>query len=138
MLVTFSCLFSSFSFSYLVCCRYFEGIMTKRVERPSVLLEEIDNTIRDVVFECFVLSCYGSTMSPSKSPTHWFLHVDIMDIVGTTTITVTVKGNLVKTHVDTLKRGKFLRMENFNVRSRSDYDKGDSDWSIEISTATKV
>ena len=55
---------------YLVCHRSFEGIMTKRVERPTVLLEEIDNAIRDVGFECFVQSCYGSTMSPSKSSTH--------------------------------------------------------------------
>ena len=112
--------------------------MAKRAERPTVLLEEIDNTIRDVVFECFVLSCYGSSMSPSKSPTHWFFHADVTDTVGTTTITVTVKGNLVKTHVDKLKRGKFLRLENFSVRGRSDYDKGDSDWTIDISTATKV
>ena len=48
------------------------------------------------------------------------------------------EGKLVKTHVETLKRGEFLRLENFGVRSRSDYDKRDSDWSIDISTATKV
>ena len=83
-----------------MCHCSFGGIITKRVEIPTVLLEEIDNAIQDVVFECFVLSCYGSTMSPSKSPTHWFFHVDVTDIVGTTTIIVTVKGNLVKTHVD--------------------------------------
>ena len=49
--------------------------MTKRAERPTVLLEEIYNAIRDVGFECFVLSSYGSTMSPSKSPTHMFFNV---------------------------------------------------------------
>ena len=46
--------------------------MTKQTEHPAVLLEEIENAIRDVGYECFVLSSYGSTMSPSKSPTHWF------------------------------------------------------------------
>ena len=66
-------------------------------------------------------------MSPSKSSTHWFLHADVTDTVGTTTITVHVKGNLVKMHVDKLKRGKFLQLENCNVRGRSDYEKGDSD-----------
>ena len=121
-----------------MCHRSFEGIMTKRVERPTVLLEGIDNAIRDVGFECFVLSCYGSTMSPSKSSTHWFLHADVTDTVGTTTITETVKGNLVKTHVDKLKREKFLHLENCNVRGQSDYDKGDSDWIIDIPTATKI
>ena len=61
-----------------------------------------------------------------------------MYTVGTTTITETVKENLVKTHVNKLKRGKFLRLENFSVRGRSNYDNGDSDWTIDISTATKV
>ena len=95
--------------------------MTKRAKRPTILLAEIYNALLDVGFECFVLSSYGSTMSPSKSPTHWFFHADVTDTIGTTTITVTVKGNFVKTHVDKLKRG------NFSVKGRSDYDKGDSD-----------
>ena len=112
--------------------------MTKRAEHPTVLLEEINNAIHDVVFECFVLSCYGSTISPLKSPTHWFFHANVTDIVGTTTIIIIVKENLVKTHVDKLKRGKFLRLENFRVRGRSYYDKGDPDWTIEIYNATKV
>ena len=40
--------------------------------------------------------------------------------------------------MDKLKRGKFLRLENFSVRGWSDYDKGDSDWTIDISIATEV
>jgi hypothetical protein len=40
--------------------------------------------------------------------------------------------------MDKLKRGKFLRLENFSGRGRSGYDKGDLDWTIDISTATKV
>ena len=31
-----------------------------------------------------------------------------------------------------------LRLENFRVIGRSDYDKGDLDWTIDISTAAKV
>ena len=85
------------------------GIITKRAERPTVLLEEIDNAIRGVGFECFVLLSYGSTMSPLKSPTHRFFHADVTDTVGTKTMTVNVNINLVKMYVDKLKRGKFLR-----------------------------
>lgn len=65
--------------------------MTKRVERPTVLLEEIDDAIRDVSFECFVLSSYGITMSPSRSPTHCFFHAYVTNTVGTTTTTITIK-----------------------------------------------
>ena len=52
-------------------------------------------------------------MSPSKSSTHWFFYADVTNIVGTTTITVIVKGNLVKTHVNKLKRGKFFAIGEF-------------------------
>jgi hypothetical protein len=110
----------------------------KRVVRTTVLLEEIDNVIQDVVFECFVLSCYASTMSPSKSPTHWFFYAYVTDTIGTTTIIIIVKKTLVKTHVDKLKRKMILWLENFSVRGRSYYDKGDSDWTIDITTTTKV
>ena len=77
-------------------------------------------------------------MSTSKFPTRWFFHADVTDTIGITTITVTMKENLVKTHVNKRKRENFLRLQNFSVRGRSNYDKGDSDWTIDISTATKV
>ena len=54
-------------------------------------------------------------------------HAYVTDIVGTTTINVIVKENLVKTHVDKLKKRKFLQLENFSVRGQSDYEEGDSD-----------
>ena len=53
-------------------------------------------------------------------------HADVTDTVGTTTITVTLKENLIKMHVDKLNREKFLRLENSSVRGRFDYDKGES------------
>ena len=84
------------------------------------------------------VSSYGSTMLPSKSPSHWFFYADVTDTFGITTIIEPVKENLVKMHVDKLKRGKFLRLENFSVRGQSDYDKGDLDWTIDTSIARKV
>ena len=50
--------FVSFACCYLMCHRSFEGIMTKRAEYPTLSLKQIDNAIRVVGFECFVLSCF--------------------------------------------------------------------------------
>jgi hypothetical protein len=67
-----------------------------------------------------------------------YLHADVIDIVGTTTITVSIRGSLIKTHVEFIKKGCFLRLKNFFVKAKKNYDKGDSNWTIELSTAMKV
>jgi hypothetical protein len=58
--------------------------------------------------------------------------------VGTTIITVNIKGVLIKKHVEFKKKGCFLQLQNFFVKAKTKYDKGDFDWMIEISTTTKM
>jgi hypothetical protein len=58
--------------------------------------------------------------------------------MGTTTIIVKIKGGLIKTHVEFIKKGCFLQLENFFMKAKTDYDKGDFNWKIELSTTTKV
>ncbi len=67
-----------------------------------------------------------------------YLHVDVIDIVRTTTITVNIKGGLIKTHSKFIKKGSFLRLKFFFVETKTNYEKGGSDWMIELSTTTKV
>jgi hypothetical protein len=67
-----------------------------------------------------------------------YLHVDVIDIMGTTTITVNIKGGLIKTHVKFTKKCCFLRLEIFSMKAKTNYDKGDSNWTIELSTTIKV
>jgi hypothetical protein len=57
--------------------------------------------------------------------------------MGTTTINVSIKGALIKTHSKLIEKGNFL-LENFSVKAKSNYDKGDSNWTIELSTTIKV
>jgi hypothetical protein len=54
--------------------------------------------------------------------------------VGTTTITISIKGILIKTHSELIKKGNFLRLEIFSIKAKSNFDKGDSNWIIELST----
>jgi hypothetical protein len=47
--------------------------------------------------------------------------------VGTTTIIISIKGTLIKTHSKLIKKGNFFRLEIFSTKAKFDYDKGDSD-----------
>ncbi len=67
-----------------------------------------------------------------------YLHVNVIDTMDTTTIIVNIKRGLIKTHVDLIKKGCFLRLENFFMKVKTDYDKGDSNLTIELSIAINV
>jgi hypothetical protein len=83
------------------------------------------------------LNVYGnssiSSTSLSKSVVFSYLHANVIDNVGTTTIIVSIRGGLIKTHVEFIKQCCFLQSENFFVKAKRDYD-----WTIELSIATKV
>jgi hypothetical protein len=92
--------------------------MVKRYECPILLVEDIDHTVRNVVFKCLVFNVYGnlsiSCTSPSKYMASSYLHAYVIDTVGTSTIiTFSIKRSLIKTHVEFIKTlffmvGKFL------------------------------
>jgi hypothetical protein len=116
--------------------------MAKGDEHLVLLVEDIDHTICNVVFECLVLNVYSNLSTSSTSTFKYvafsYLHANFINIVGTTTITIIIKGGLIKTHAKFIKKGCFLQFENFFVKAKIDYDKGDFDWMIELSIATKV
>jgi hypothetical protein len=116
--------------------------MAKKDESPLLLMEDIDHTVCNVVFEYLVLTIYGNLLILSTPPYKFvafsYLHVDVIDTMGTTTITVNIRGGLIKTHVEFIKKGCFLQLEIFSMKVKTYYDKGDSDWMIKLSTTTKV
>jgi hypothetical protein len=75
------------------------------------ITEDIDHTVRNVVFECLVLDVYDnssiSSTSSFKSMTFSYLHANVIDTMGTTIITVSIKGGLIKTHVEFIKKKCF-------------------------------
>jgi hypothetical protein len=89
-----------------------------------------------------VLNVYGNSSISSTSPFKYvafsYLHANVIDIVGTTIIIISIKGGLIKTHVDFIKKSCFLRLENFFVKAKTNYNKGDFDWMIKLSTTIKV
>jgi hypothetical protein len=81
--------------------------MAKKNECPVFLMEDIDHIVCNDVFECLALNVYGnssiSSTSPSKFVVISYFHVNVIDIMGTTTITVNIRGGLIKTHVKFIK-----------------------------------
>jgi len=70
--------------------------MEKIHQCPILSVENIDHIIWNVVFECLVLNVYGNFLSilftsPSKFVTFSYVHVNVIDIMGTTTIMSTSK-----------------------------------------------
>jgi hypothetical protein len=96
-------------------------------ERLILLVADIDHRIRNVVFECLVLNVYDnlsiSSTSLSKFVVFSYLHANIIDNVGTTTIIISIRGGLIKTHVEFIKKCCFLQLEKFFVKAKRDYDK---------------
>jgi hypothetical protein len=79
-----------------------------------------------------------SSTFPFKYVTFSYLHVDVIDIVSTTTITISIRRGLIKTHVEFIKKGHFLQLKNLYVKAKTDYDKRDFNRTIELSIAIKV
>jgi hypothetical protein len=82
--------------------------MAKRNERLILLVEDIDHTIHNLVFECLVLNVYGnssiSSTYPSTSMVFSYLHVDVINTVGITTFIINIRGSLIETHVEFIKK----------------------------------
>ncbi len=67
-----------------------------------------------------------------------YLHANVIDTVGTTIITVIIKGGLIKTHIEFIKKVCFLKLTNLFMKAKIHYNKGDSNWTIELSIDTKM
>jgi hypothetical protein len=63
------------------------------------------------------LNVYGNSSIPSTSPfkfvTFSYLHANVIDIVGTTTTTINIKGGLIKTHVEFIFKKLFFMVGKF-------------------------
>ncbi len=74
-------------------------------------MEDTDHIICNIAFDYLVVNVYcNSAISStffSKFVTFSYIHVDAIDIVGITTIIVSIKGSLIKTHFKFIKKVVF-------------------------------
>jgi len=104
--------------------------MAKQNERPTMLVEDIDHIVHNIAFDYLVLSAYGNSSlfkSLGKFVAYSYLHANVIDFVGTTTIIINIKGTFIKTHSKLIKKGNFLWLECSFFKAKSNYDKGNLD-----------
>jgi hypothetical protein len=54
-----------------------------------------------------------------ENPNYAYLHCDLLDKVTLTTITLRMKSPHIKMHEQHLRKGMFVKVENFDIKSKS-------------------
>ena len=107
--------------------------------RLSVSVDDLSEGTRDVAFECKVLSRYGN-WDPRKQLKFAYLHCDVIDRLGLTTVTVSLKTPEIEQHQAKFHVRSVLHIENFGVSMKSEksFEKGDMPVAIKIESTTVV
>ncbi|KAG0595196.1 hypothetical protein M758_UG148100 [Ceratodon purpureus] len=107
--------------------------------RMVVSVDEIMEGLRDVAFEGKVLNRYGN-YDFTKVIEFKYLHCDLVDSQGFTTVTVSVKDEEVRAHESKLRVGQIIRVENFGVAKKSakSHEKGDLMFVLKVMSSTIV
>jgi hypothetical protein len=107
--------------------------------RLVVSIDDINEGSRDVAFEDKVLCRYGNWDS-SKDHKYPYLHCDLIDRAGFTTITVSLRNPHIEQHEGKLHVGSYVRIENFGVSNKSEksYEKGDMPVVLKVQSTTSV
>jgi hypothetical protein len=109
--------------------------VNKRTNCLIVVIDDLESTIRDIAFHCFVLNRYGNF---DKITPYNYLHADVIDIHSICIIIITIGGSLINFHKDKFTKGNPLRIENFTFQTGEKFERGDLDLSLQLTTSTKV
>ena len=112
---------------------------SKSRARLVVSVDDLTEGTRDVAFEGKILSRYGN-WDPTKDVKHPYLHCDLLDREGYTTITMSLVRPQIEQHEGKLNVGSFIRIENFGVASKSEksFEKGDMPVVLKVQSTTSV
>ncbi|KAG0571959.1 hypothetical protein KC19_VG056600 [Ceratodon purpureus] len=108
-------------------------------KRMVVSVEEIMEGLRDVAFEGKVLNRSRNYYS-TKVIEFKYLHCDLVDSEGFTTVTLSVKEEQVRSHESKLRVGQIIIVENFGVAKKSakSHEKGDLMFVLKVMSSTIV
>ncbi|GLJ33066.1 hypothetical protein SUGI_0665490 [Cryptomeria japonica] len=98
---------------------------------PASSIIEICTTQSAIAFEGDVLVAYGPAIKQSSTnePKAPIAHVDLIDSHGQMTITVNINNKLIDTFLPQLLPGASVRLTKFTVKKKSQYERGDADYS---------
>jgi hypothetical protein len=101
--------------------------VNKRTNHLVVVIDDLDFRMKDIGFDCFVLNRYGNY---DKIVPYNYLHADITNIHGVCTVTITIGGSFINFHKDKFTKGSHFKIENFTLRIRAKFERGDLDLSL--------
>ncbi|KAL3675038.1 hypothetical protein R1sor_024986 [Riccia sorocarpa] len=103
-------------------------------------LETKHTTTAMDIFECFILVVYGTFFQDSRysTSTHKYLHADVIDKDGESTITMTCSGALCINMERLMRKHAYLRIFGFTLSPKTQFQKGDSGVYINVSSVTQV
>lgn len=127
---------------FILLCVFFSTMAlpsSKSRARLVVSVDDLTEGTRDVAFEGKILSRYGN-WDPTKDVKHPYLHCDLLDREGYTTITMSLVRPQIEQHEGKLNVGSFIRIENFGVASKSEksFEKGDMPVVLKVQSTTSV
>lgn len=117
--------------------------IVQKQERVVVSVDDLDQGIRDVAFEAKVVNRYGTydrVVANKLQTSYQYLYCDLLDRGGFTTITLMCKTEMIPKHEACLKKGLFVRVENFGLQPKSNnsYQQGDMPMMIVVGDTTLV
>jgi len=100
-----------------------------------ITINDLDHIVLDIVFEGFVLNHYGNFGSSSVFA---YLHVDVIDQCGISTLSVTLSGALVTLHGDKFIRKNHMQIKKFTMTPQVKWEQRDLHICIHVSSLTLV
>jgi len=100
-----------------------------------ITINDLDYIVCHIVFEGFVFNRYENF---DNSSVFAYLHVDVIDQCGISTMSVTLNGALVILHNNKFIHGNHMQIENFTVTPQAKWEQGDHDICIRVSSLTLV
>jgi hypothetical protein len=107
------------------------NVILVKENRLVVATDDLDFRIRDVAFEAMVFNRYGTfdqiANRNMEDLGYAYLHCDFLDKIVLTKITLKVKSPHIKMHEQHLRKCMFVRVNFFNIESKSKrgFEKGD-------------
>lgn len=109
-------------------------------ENKVSTIADIYATQAGTIFEGDVLITYrpAYAKNPTSPPKAPIVHADLVDSDGHMTITVNITNQLVDRFMAKLLLGASVRIKGFSLRKKTQYERGDADFCIQLTSQTAV
>ncbi|XP_059065696.1 uncharacterized protein LOC131061442 isoform X2 [Cryptomeria japonica] len=110
---------------------YTKQSLSSTPPKPSTILDLCFQRV-GYMFEGDILAVYGPAKYTNTQNKTEILHVDLIDCKGQMTVTMNISNTLVDTFLPRLTIGSGIRISNFTIKNKSQYERGVADCCIAL------